>query len=161
MCARNFEPLNEAPDVASTLREEVLPDTVQLAPDESSKSACVAVALVSCMELPDESSASIRDALSPFISIDEPDDVSSSTFPLDLKPPGMEIDAPDVASSSAGLLIFTTPFTMIDAPDETSRSLIVGDDTVTVISSLTELNFCQNVWFILSSKVPLSTLMSR
>ena len=69
MCARNFEPLNEAPDVASTLREEVLPDTVQLAPDESSKSACVAVALVSCMELPDESSASIRDALSPFISV--------------------------------------------------------------------------------------------
>ncbi len=134
---------------------------MQLAPDESSKSACVAVALVSCMELPDESSASIRDAMSPFILIDEPDDVSSSTFPLDLKPPGMEIDAPDVASSSAGLLIFTTPFTMIDAPDETSRSLIVGDDTVTVISSLTELNFCQNVWFILSSKVPLSTLMSR
>ena len=106
---------------------------MQLAPDESSKSACVAVALVSCMELPDESSASIRDAMSPFILIDEPDDVSSSTFPLDLKPPGMEIDAPDVASSSAGLLIFTTPFTMIDAPDETSRSLIVGDDTVTVI----------------------------
>ena len=72
---------------------------MQLAPDESSKSACVAVALVSCMELPDESSASIRDALSPFILIDEPDDVSSSTFPLDLKPPGMEIDAPALSAA--------------------------------------------------------------
>ena len=27
MCARNFEPLNEAPDVASTLREEVWPNS--------------------------------------------------------------------------------------------------------------------------------------